>query len=181
VYNIHKYSYTCSHTHTHTYTHTRTRTHTHTHTHTHRDTYTCLHTNMASDALVYLNGRSGKLMNNQQSGVMNRVGQNHTFIGIHGIFGRVITIHTVIYGVCIRFWPALLMDRRPSILKKIQSRLCADTHIHSHVHAHAHTHAGLPCHQDPLSLPYGAHGCLELEDHRGLNTAYYQPEVGNFD
>ena len=37
-----------------------------------------------------------------------RVGQNHTFIGIrciYGIFGREITIHTVLYGVYIRFWP----------------------------------------------------------------------------
>jgi len=46
---------------------------------------------------------------------MIRVGQNHTFIGIYyirsiyGISGREITIHTVIYGVYIRFWPTLHM------------------------------------------------------------------------
>jgi hypothetical protein len=28
---------------------------------------------------------------------------------MYGIFGREITIHTVIYGVYIRFWPTLLM------------------------------------------------------------------------
>jgi hypothetical protein len=31
---------------------------------------------------------------------VTKVGQNHTFIGIYGIFGRDTTIHTVIYGVC---------------------------------------------------------------------------------
>jgi len=40
---------------------------------------------------------------------MCKVGQNHTFIGIYGIFGREITIHTVVYGVCVRFWPTLGM------------------------------------------------------------------------
>jgi hypothetical protein len=38
-----------------------------------------------------------------------RVGQNHTFLGIYGVytvfFGREITIYTVIYGMYIRFWP----------------------------------------------------------------------------
>jgi hypothetical protein len=38
---------------------------------------------------------------------IGRVCQNHTFIGIYGIFGREITIHTVICGVYIRFWPTL--------------------------------------------------------------------------
>ena len=42
-----------------------------------------------------------------------RVGLNHTFIGIYGVLygisGREITIHTVIYGVYIRFWPTLQM------------------------------------------------------------------------
>jgi hypothetical protein len=32
-----------------------------------------------------------------------RVGQNH----VYGMFGREITIHTVIYGVNIRYWPTL--------------------------------------------------------------------------
>jgi hypothetical protein len=40
-----------------------------------------------------------------------KVGQNQTFIGIYGVLygisGREITIHTVIYGVYIRFWPTL--------------------------------------------------------------------------
>ena len=36
-----------------------------------------------------------------------RVGQNYTFIGIYGNFGRELTIHTVIYGVYIQFWPTL--------------------------------------------------------------------------
>jgi hypothetical protein len=51
-----------------------------------------------------------------------RVGQNHTFIGIYGVytvfyFCREITIHTVIYGVNIRFWPTLFMstDVKPSL------------------------------------------------------------------
>jgi hypothetical protein len=42
---------------------------------------------------------------------IGRVGQNHTFIRdircIYGVVGREITIHTVIYGVYIRFWPTL--------------------------------------------------------------------------
>jgi len=44
--------------------------------------------------------------------MLHRVGHNHTFIGIYSvytIFGREITIHTVIYGVYIRFWPAQSM------------------------------------------------------------------------
>jgi hypothetical protein len=43
-----------------------------------------------------------------------KVGQNHVYIRciydiwcIYGIFGRKITKHTVIYSVCIRFWPTL--------------------------------------------------------------------------
>ena len=32
--------------------------------------------------------------------------------GIYGNFGREITIHTVMYGVYIRFWPILVMTRR---------------------------------------------------------------------
>jgi len=37
-----------------------------------------------------------------------RVGQNHRYIRcIYGVFGREITIHTVIYGVYIQFWPTL--------------------------------------------------------------------------
>ena len=42
-----------------------------------------------------------------------RIGQNHTstgIYGVHGIFSREITIHTVIYGADIRFWPTLLMQ-----------------------------------------------------------------------
>ena len=39
---------------------------------------------------------------------VHRVGQNHTYIRcIYGIFSREITIHTVIYGADIRFWPNL--------------------------------------------------------------------------
>ena len=41
---------------------------------------------------------------------MFRVGQNLTNIGIqctYGIFSKEITIHTVIYGADIRFWPTL--------------------------------------------------------------------------
>ena len=41
--------------------------------------------------------------------VLCRVGQNHTFIGIYGIFGREITILTVICGADIRFWPTLVL------------------------------------------------------------------------
>jgi len=29
---------------------------------------------------------------------------------IYGIFGREITEYTVIYGVCIRFWPTLIIN-----------------------------------------------------------------------
>ena len=37
-----------------------------------------------------------------------RVGQNHIYIQcVYGIFGRGITIYTVIYGVYIRYWPTL--------------------------------------------------------------------------
>jgi hypothetical protein len=39
-----------------------------------------------------------------------RVGHNHTIIGIYGVhtvFSREITIHTVIYGADIWFWPTL--------------------------------------------------------------------------
>ena len=41
-----------------------------------------------------------------------RVGQNHIYIRyVYGIFGREITIYTVIYGVYIRFWPTLHICR----------------------------------------------------------------------
>jgi hypothetical protein len=49
------------------------------------------------------------LFNTSAASYINWVGQNHTFLGIYGIFGREITIHTVIYGVYIRFWPTLFM------------------------------------------------------------------------
>jgi len=41
---------------------------------------------------------------------MWRVGQNHTYYdvySIYNIFSREITIHTIIYGVQIQFWPTL--------------------------------------------------------------------------
>jgi hypothetical protein len=39
-----------------------------------------------------------------------RVGQNPIYIRcVYGIFGREITIYTIIYGVCIRFWPTLMV------------------------------------------------------------------------
>ena len=38
---------------------------------------------------------------------MCRVGQNHIYTVCIRYFGREITIHTVIYGVYIRFWPTL--------------------------------------------------------------------------
>jgi hypothetical protein len=43
--------------------------------------------------------------------IMLRVGQNHTFIGMYGVhtvFLAEITIHTVIYGADVRFWPTLI-------------------------------------------------------------------------
>jgi hypothetical protein len=53
-----------------------------------------------------------------------RVGQNHTFTGkircTYGIFSREITMHTVIYGADIRFWPTL-----PIFLPKNQRNLFA--------------------------------------------------------
>jgi len=45
----------------------------------------------------------------RKKGHMSRVGQNHTYIRIYGDFSREITLHTVIYGVHIRFWPTLHM------------------------------------------------------------------------
>ena len=41
---------------------------------------------------------------------IHRVGHNHTYVYtvcIYGIFSREMTIHAVIYGVHIRFWPTL--------------------------------------------------------------------------
>ena len=83
--------------------------HTHTHTYTHRCTASCQPSESASACLF-------SLMEVRCGGgtVVSRVGQNHSFIGIHSVytvsFGRDhLTIHTVIYGVYIRFWPALGM------------------------------------------------------------------------
>jgi len=45
-----------------------------------------------------------------RSSIILRVGQNHRYIRcIYGVFGREITIHTVIYGVYIQFWPTLII------------------------------------------------------------------------
>jgi len=44
---------------------------------------------------------------------------------MYGIFGRKITIHTVIYGVIIRFWPTLYIANRPSHPNRIQSAIPA--------------------------------------------------------
>ena len=80
-----------------------------THTYTHRCTASCQPSESASACLF-------SLMEVRCGGgtVVSRVGQNHSFIGIHSVytvsFGRDhLTIHTVIYGVYIRFWPALGM------------------------------------------------------------------------
>jgi len=54
---------------------------------------------------------------------IHKVGQNHTFIGMYGIFGREITIHTVIYGADIRFWPTLGMCIQQ--LRVPWARMCA--------------------------------------------------------
>ena len=62
---------------------------------------------------------------------MTRVGQNHTFYTYirctYGIFSREITIHTVIYGMNIRFWPTLYMtvylDRKISAKDAIYTSL----------------------------------------------------------
>ena len=41
----------------------------------------------------------------------------HTYIRcIYGTFGRELTIHTVIYGVHIRFWPTLVLYAQHSVL-----------------------------------------------------------------
>ena len=84
--------------------------------HTHAHTYICTHTNTH----------------------IHWVGQNHTFISIYsvqctyGISSRGITIHTVIYGADIRFWPTL----HTNIHSHTHS---AYTHTCTHKHAHAHS------------------------------------------
>jgi hypothetical protein len=64
--------------------------------------------------------------------VICRVGQNHTFIGryiwcTYGIFSREITIHTVMYGADVRFWPTLVIwiEMDESVLTILQPRLMA--------------------------------------------------------
>ena len=80
-------------------------THTHAHTHTQ----------------VYPTGKMSKHIGELNVGdtlevwlfclCICRVGQNHTFIGIYGVhtvfLAGGMTIHTVIYGADIRFWPTL--------------------------------------------------------------------------
>ena len=41
---------------------------------------------------------------------IDRVGQNHTFIGIYGVY-TVYLAGTVLHGVYIRFWPTLHIER----------------------------------------------------------------------
>ena len=74
----------------------------------------------------------------------------HTYIGlartvyircIYGIFGREITIHTVMYGMYIRFWPTLLIITSAVPCFNLDlghstdtSTLCCSKMAHSYVH-----------------------------------------------
>jgi hypothetical protein len=53
----------------------------------------------------------------------SRVGQNHIFIGIYGVYTVFWTgkSHTVIYGVNIRFWPTLQISQEPDMNKHVGS------------------------------------------------------------
>jgi hypothetical protein len=65
-------------------------------------------------------------------------GQNHICIRCkYGIFGREITIHTVMYGVYIRFRPTL--HKRGGLRPPL--RCCNDksSDLHSNFHRHTHT------------------------------------------
>jgi len=68
---------------------------------------------------------------------MFRVGQNRTYIlhtyirCIYGIFNRKITIHTIIYGVHIRFWPTLHMLHSHCVHTCCTGLLCSNM-FHSH-------------------------------------------------
>ena len=84
---------------------------------------------------------------------------------MYSIFGRKTTIHTVIYGVYIRFWPTLCM------LYAVCCIVSAHTHTHNHTHTHvqphAHTHTYTHIHTqsgqfagDHVPLPIC--GCLSV-------------------
>ena len=91
--------------------HTRANTHTHTHTHTHTPAYPFLSPNL----LLFENSCAVEWSKNHQlAGLILLVFQhNHTHIhmNVHTVYirhlSREITIHKVIYGVYIRFWPTL--------------------------------------------------------------------------
>ena len=65
---------------------------------------------------------------------------------IYSIVGRDITKYTVMYGIYIRFWLALLIFRKCSRgLRKYHGGM-QHTHTHTHTHTggmqHTHTHTG---------------------------------------
>ena len=94
-----------------------------------------------------------------------RVGQNHTYIHTHirciyGDFSSEIALHTVIYGVHVRFWPTLRicktwdwMAHRTNVDCSVRCtclvlirHVCTLTHTHIYIHAqtlprtYTHTH-----------------------------------------
>ena len=112
-----------------------------------------------------------------------RVGQNHTFLGIYGVytvfFGREITIYTVIYGVYIRFWPTDTCEFMVCIRssRKVMANpthawlppppMClsiarcvrqetrrAHTHTHTHTRAHTHIHTRTRTHTQARTTLY---------------------------
>jgi len=85
---------------------------------------------------------------------------------IYGIFGREITIHTVIYGVYIRFWPTLHMGQHVTrTCVRTRHKQCMHTHTHTcmsknlnayihtyictHTHTYTHTHTTMYLNRSP--------------------------------
>ena len=80
---------------------------------------------------------------------ISRVGQNHrhTYIYlVYGVIGRKITIHMVIYGVYIRFWPTLHIfhyvhvSPQDATMVAAQVQLLALIEVDHRATKHTHTH-----------------------------------------
>jgi len=122
---------------------TRAHIHTHIHMQTHAHTHTHTRTQLSTDWAHVPKKQSRRPADTSYVGLARTI-----YIRcVYGIFGREITIYTVIYGVCIRFWPNLLLRHaRPT------SQLCTSgletaaklRNTHSHTHTYTHTWFNTP-------------------------------------
>jgi len=67
------------------------------------------------------------------------------------MFGREITIHTVIYGVYIRFWPTLRAYRHFQALTHTFNHTHTNTHTHTRTHTNTHTRTHTHTHTHKLT------------------------------